>query len=370
MLRVLSSFAAVSVVALVAHPLAGQGLVRVKDVTTIQSARSAPIIGYGLVAGLNRTGDRRQAVLSSQSLANILSRFGLTIPTEQVAVENVAAVLVTAELPPFARPGTRVDVVVSSVGDARSLVGGTLLATPLRGADSTVQVLAQGPLSIGGYGAGGDGNSVQVNHTTVGRIPGGGLVQTATPAELVPGGRLVLTLRDPDFDTARRLVQVVAGELGGGSAEALDAGTVSVTVPERFRASPVELIARLEMLTLTVDVPARVVINERTGTAVVGAGVTLAPAAVAHGSLSVRISTALNVSQPAPLSRNGETVVVPQQEIDVSEGGSQLIAMPASATLDDVVRALNSLGATPRDIIAILQALKTAGALRAEIVIM
>jgi flagellar P-ring protein FlgI len=347
-----------------------QGVTRVKDVTMVQGARSAPIIGYGLVAGLNRTGDRRQAVLSAQSLANILSRFGVTVPADQMRVENVAAVLVTAELPPFARPGTRVDVTVSSVGDARSLMGGTLLATPLRGADSTVQVLAQGPLSVGGFGAGQGINSVQVNHVTVGRVPGGGMVQAAPPVELLPGGRLTLTLREPDFDTARRLAGAVNGDLGPGSAEAIDAGSVSVAVPERFRATPVELIARLEMLPLDVDAPARVVINERTGTAVVGANVRLGAAAVAHGNLSVRISTELMVSQPNAFSRNGDTVVVPQTDVDVAEGRRQMVALPEGATLDAVVRALNSLGASPRDIIAILQALKTAGALRAEIVIM
>lgn len=368
--RAFTVLVAVLVVTAASRPAAGQGPVRVKDVTTVQSARPSPIIGYGLVAGLNRTGDRRQAVLSSQSLANMLSRMGLNVPTDQVRVENVALVLVTAELPPFARPGTRLDVTVSSVGDARSLMGGTLLATPLRGADSSVQVLAQGPLSVGGFGAGQGGNTIQVNHVTVGRIPGGGMVQSAPPVELLEGGRLTLTLRDPDFDTARRLAEAVNADLGAGAAQASDAASVSVNVPDRFRASPVELIARLEMLPLDVDSPARVVINERTGTAVVGAGVRLAPAAVAHGNLSVRISTQLTVSQPNPLSRNGETVVVPQTDVDIESAEGQLVALPEGATLDAVVRALNSLGASPRDIIAILQALKTAGALRAEIVIM
>lgn len=368
--RALTVLVAALVLSLLSGPVTGQAPVRVKDVTLIQSVRPSPIIGYGLVAGLNRTGDRRQAVLSSQSLANILSRFGINVPTDQIKVENVAAVLVTAELPAFSRPGTRLDVVVSSVGDARSLMGGTLLATPLRGADSTVQVLAQGPLSVGGFGAGQGGNNVQVNHVTVGRIPNGGVVQSAPPVELLPGGRLMLTLRDPDFDTASRLATAVNMDLGQGVAEANDAASVSVIVPERFRASPVELIARLEMLPIEVDVPARVVINERTGTAVVGANVRLGAAAVAHGNLSVRISTQLEVSQPAPMSRNGETVVVPQTDVDIEAGNSQMVALPEGATLDAVVRALNSLGASPRDIIAILQALKTAGALRAEIVIM
>lgn len=342
--------------------------VRVKDVASLVGVRPSPLIGYGLVVGLNRTGDRRQTLFSTQSLANTLERFGVVVTPEVMKVENIAAVMVTTELPPFARPGVRLDITVSSIGDARSLQGGTLLATPLRGTDGQVVALAQGPLTLGGFGGGNAGNSVQVNHLTAGRIPGGALVQ-ASPQGVVPeGDDLLLALHTPDFSTAHRVARVLDGALGEGTARALDPATVRIRIPEGFRGQVPELMARIEPLSVETDDPARVVINERTGTVVIGANVTLSPAAVAHGSLSVRISTRFDVSQPAPFS-GGETTVVPQQQVDVREGDARLLTLDEGTNLDAVVRALNALGATPRDVIAILQALKAAGSLRAELVV-
>ncbi|HET9372025.1 MAG TPA: flagellar basal body P-ring protein FlgI [Vicinamibacterales bacterium] len=349
-------------------PIAGAE-VRLKDVITLQGAAPAPLVGYGLVVGLNKTGDRRQTQFSTQSLANMLTRFGVIVPADQMKVENVAAVLVTAELSPFQRAGARLDVLASSIGDARSLQGGTLLPTPLRGPAGDIAALAQGPLSLGGFGGGGAGASVQVNHLTVGRIPSGAIVQTVAPVAMPQSSTITFALRDPDFVTATRVATAINGYLGGSPARAIDAGSVALAVPSAFRDSLPDLLAQIESLPVETDVVARVVINERTGTVVVGGNVQLSAAAVAHGNLSVRISTTLEASQPLPYSR-GQTVLVPNQQVDVQEGNAKLIAMPEGVTLDAVTSALNALGASPRDIIAIMQALKAAGALRADLVIL
>lgn len=344
---------------------------RLKDVATLQGVSSTPLLGYGLVVGLNKTGDRRQTIFSTQTLTNMLEKFGLSVPAGQVKVENVAAVLVTAELPTFARPGARLDITASSVGDARSLQGGTLLATPLRGPDGQVFALAQGPLSIGGFGGGSGDNAVAVNHLTVGRVPSGALVQVGSGVTLPTAETISLALREPDFVSASRLAQAVNHELGAGVAQVVDPGTVAIRVPENYRSSLPELMARLEVVPVESDVAARVVINERSGTVVVGGAVRLGAAAVAHGNLSVTIRTQYDVSQPsAPFSNSGDTVVVPQTDVTVQNQASRLVTLEAGTTLEAVVRALNSLGATPRDIIAIVQALKAAGALHAEIVIL
>lgn len=351
-----------------AAPAAGP--VRLKDVAGLQGVQATPLIGYGLVVGLNKTGDRRQTLFSAQTLANMLERFGVSVPGADIKIENVAAVLVTAELPPFVRSGVRIDVTVSSVGDARSLQGGTLLATALRGPDGSVFALAQGPLSIGGFGGGKGGNSVQVNHLTAGRVPGGGLVQASSRAQFPPTQELTLALHEPDFVSARRVADAINAELGPSTARAVDAATVSVRVPDTFANALPDLMAVLEPIPVAMDVAARVVINERTGTVVVGAHVRLGTAAVAHGNLSVRIRTRYDVSQPAPLSQGGQTTVVPQEDVDIEEAEAKLVAFEEGATLEGVVKALNALGATPRDIIAIVQALKAAGALQAELVIL
>jgi flagellar P-ring protein precursor FlgI len=365
-MRTLTGFALAALVAL-PTPIAAQ--VRVKDVATLDGYRPTPLLGYGLVVGLNKTGDKRQTIFTAQTLASMLERLGVGVNGGEIKIENTAAVLVTAELPPFARAGARLDVTASSVGDARSLQGGVLLVTALRGPDGSTYALAQGPLSIGGFGGGKSGNSVQVNHLTVGRVPGGGLVESGQLSPMKPADEILLSLKDADFMTAHRLADVISLELGDSAAKAIDSATVSVRVPAVYRSSVPDLLARIEPLRFEIDAPARVVINERTGTVVIGSDVRIGRAAVAHGNLSVRISTHYDVSQPNALAQ-GQTAVVPQEKLDVSEGAAQLVALDEGVTLDAVVRALNALGATPRDIIAIMQALKASGALRAELVIM
>ncbi len=349
---------------------AGSGATRVKDVAALQGVASTPMMGYGLVVGLNKTGDRRQTIFSAQTLANMLERFGVAVPAGQLKIENIAAVMITAELPPYVRAGARLDIVASSIGDARSLQGGTLLPTPLRGPDGEMRAMAQGALSIGGFGGGTGGNSVQVNHLTVGRVPGGALVQTAPAMAMGAADTITFALKEPDFVSADRVARAISAELASGAARVVDPATVVVQVPAAYRSSVPVLVARLEVLRVDVDTVARVVINERTGTVVVGGAVRIGPAAVAHGNLSVRITTRLEVSQPSPLSNTGDTKVVPQEQVDVHEQSGQLLTLEQGTTLESVVHALNTLGATPRDVIAIMQALKAAGALRAELIIL
>jgi flagellar P-ring protein precursor FlgI len=348
--------------------LAGPGS-RLKDIATLQGIVATPLVGYGLVVGLNKTGDKRQTIFSTQTLSNMLSRFGVTVSGDAMTVENLAAVLVTAELAPYQRAGARVDVTASSIGDARSLQGGTLLPTSLKGPDGEMVALAQGPLSLGGFGVGSGGNAVVVNHLTVGRIPGGAIVESATAAPMPKLDLLTFALHEPDFITASRVAAAINDHLGPGAARVIDPGSVTVQVPAKFKDIVPELMAELEVLPVETDVVARVVINERTGTVVVGGNVRVTAAAVAHGNLSVRITTRYDVSQPLPYSA-GQTQVVPNRNIDVHEGTAKLITLPDGTTLDEVASALNALGASPRDIIAIVQALKAAGALRAEIVIL
>jgi flagellar P-ring protein precursor FlgI len=345
------------------------GATRLKDVASLQGLGSVPLIGYGLVVGLNKSGDRRQTIFPAQTLANMLERFGISVPAGQLRIENIAAVVVTTDLPSYARMGSRVDVTASSIGDARSLQGGVLLPTPLRGPDGQIRVTAQGALSLGGFGGGSAANGVQVNHLTVGRVPSGGLVEV-TVAVVVPAPESIsFTLKDPDFVSAARVARAINTELGPDTANALDAATIAVRVPAEYRNAVPALVARLEPLPVEVDTIARVVINERTGTVVVGGAVRLGPAAVAHGNLSVRITTRIVASQPPPFSA-GTTELVPRENVDVEEGKNQLITLEQGTTLEAVVRALNAIGASPRDIIAIMQALKAAGALQAELVIL
>jgi flagellar P-ring protein FlgI len=367
---VLAGAVAAAVVMGLAAPAGADSTVRLRDVATLHGTAPVPLVGYGLVVGLNKTGDRRQTVFSAQTLANMLERFGVLVPGDEIKIENVAAVLVTAELPAFSRRGSRLDITASSIGDARSLQGGTLLPTPLRGTDGTIYALGQGPLSLGGFGGGKGGNSVQVNHLTVGRVPAGGIIQAEVATTLAPAAdSLLLTLGTPDFTNATRVADAINAELGPGAALALDAASVQVSIPATYRGALPNLMARLEPLPVTMGGLARIVINERTGTVVVGNEVRLGRAAVAHGNLSVRISTKYQVSQPNPFSPQAETVVVPDEKVDVTEAEAKLVTLEEGATLDAVVRALNALGATPRDVIAILQAMKAAGALTAELVI-
>jgi flagellar P-ring protein precursor FlgI len=365
----MKTLAPLALAAVLALPSPVDAQARLKDVATLNGYQPVPLVGYGLVIGLNKTGDKRQTLFTAQSLAATLQRLGVAVNGDTIKIENTAAVLVTAELPPFARSGARLDVTASSIGDARSLQGGVLVATALRGPDGSVHALAQGALSIGGFGGGTGTTSVQVNHLTVGRVPSGGLVQQGLQLSLAPSDKIMLSLKQADFSTAHRLADAIAMDLGFDAAHALDAGTVEVQVPPTYRQALPDLMARLESLKVIVDTPARVVINERTGTVVIGSDVRIGRAAVAHGNLAVRIATRFDVAQPLPFSQ-GQTQVVPREKVDVEEGQARLVTLDEGVTLDDVVKALNALGVTPRDIIAIMQALKESGALRADLVIM
>jgi len=348
---------------LLASSLAGAA--RIKDISGIQGARHNQLVGYGLVVGLDGTGDTRQTVFTTQSLASMLTRLGLQVSPLAMRVKNVAAVMVTVDLPPFLKPGDRVDALVSSVGDASSLQGGLLIQTPLQGADGKVYAVAQGPLSTGGYAASGATASVTKNHPTVGTIPGGALIEAAVPTSLESGNTLTINLRQPDFATASRLAAAVNSHLGVSAARAIDAASVAVTIPAEYAGRVPELVAALGALEVSTDTVAKVVVNERTGTVVVGALVTILPVAVAHAGLTVEISTDLQVSQPNPFGK-GKTVVVPKSNINVQEGEVSLTPV-SGTTIQDLVRSLNAIKATPRDIIAILQAIKSAGALQAEL---
>ncbi|HNE71519.1 MAG TPA: flagellar basal body P-ring protein FlgI [Giesbergeria sp.] len=343
---------------------------RIKEVAAVQGVRSNQLTGYGLVVGLDGTGDQTtQMPYTTQSLQNYLQNMGVSLPpnlTGQLQLKNVAAVIVTAQLPAFAQPGQFVDVNVSSMGNAKSLKGGMLIATPLRGADGEIYALAQGSLVVGGAGASSGGSKVQINHLSAGRIPQGAQVERSVPTPLHDGDSVTLGLNASDFQTARRVAQAINARMGEGRAQALDGRTVQVRAPNDPNAR-VNFIAELEELPIESMVPsAKVVINARTGSVVLNQAVTLGPCAIAHGNLSIVISSRPVISQPAPLSQ-GQTVVTQQSDIQINQDPGNIIQMPASAQLSDVVRALNGLGATPQDLLAILQAIKAAGALNAEL---
>jgi len=339
---------------------------RIKDIADIEGVRYNQLIGYGLVVGLNGTGDKKGTEFTVHSIASMLTKMGITVDPALINVKNVAAVMVTAKLPPFAKKGTRLDVLVSSIGDATSLQGGTLLLTPLMGPDRVVYAVAQGPISVGGYMGGEGGDNVQKNHTTVGRISGGAIVEREIKMNFNNQNKIAITLHDEDFTTAVRMARVINDFYSKNIAFPEDARTVTISVPPEYTNRVVELVANIENLEIQVDTPARVVINERTGTIVMGENVQISTVAVAHGNLTVQIKTQLEVSQPEAFSR-GKTVVVPQKEVNVEEQKGRLILLKKSVTVEEVVRALNSVGVTPRDLIAILQAIKAAGALQAEL---
>ncbi|RMF82014.1 MAG: flagellar basal body P-ring protein FlgI [Nitrospirae bacterium] len=341
---------------------------RLKDVADVVGVRSNQLIGYGLVVGLDGTGDGVKSTFTRQSLTAMLRRLGVTVDATALKVENVAAVAVTADLPPFAREGSRLDVTVSSIGDAESLRGGTLLMTPLKGPDGKVYAVAQGAVSVGGFSFGGrGGGGVQKNHPTTGRIASGALVEREIPYELTGHDTLRLALRRPDFTTAERIAVAIDGRFGERIAEAQDPGTVVVRIPDRYRERPVPFAARLEGIEVQEDQVARVVLNERTGTVIMGEEVRLSTVAIAHGGLSISIKETPLVSQPAPLSTGGKTVEATDSQVEVKEEERRLAVVPAGVSLAEVVRALNALGVGPGDLIAILQALKAAGALHAEL---
>ena len=343
---------------------------RLKDIAAVQGVRGNQLVGYGLVVGLDGTGDGTGSTFTPQSVASMLQKFGITVAPGNLQLKNVAAVMVTATLPPFVKNGSAIDVTVSSLGDAKSLQGGTLLQTPLQAANNKVYAAAQGAVSVGGFLAGGGaGGSVAKNFVTAGRIPGGALVEQDVPTTLLgaSSGTLEVTLSQPDFTTAARLVNAINEHkpYGVTRASAADAGTIQVGVTPGC--DPVSVIAGLENVPVDTDEVAKIVINERTGTVVMGGNVEVSACAVAHGNLTVSIANAPIISQPNALSRQGKTVVAPRKIINVAEGDERLIPVPSSETLDSVVRSLNALGVTPRDLIAILQAMKEAGALHAEI---
>jgi flagellar P-ring protein FlgI len=342
--------------------------VRVKDLADIEGVRSNQLIGYGLVVGLNRTGDRvQQNLYARQTLQNLLERMGISTEGNTLKPENIATVLVTASLPPFARQGSKLDVTVSSIGDARSLQGGTLILTPLKGLDGQVYAVAQGSVSIGGISAGSGGNSVEINHPTVGRMPNGAIVERTVPTELGAGNQLTLVLRNEDFSTAAKLNQIINVKFGWGTAKALDGRNVEVKIPKNYEENRVGFIAELESLRLTPERIAKIVINERTGTIIMGRDVRLAAVAISQGGVTVRIGTEYEVYQAAPLTNTKEDTVVPKTTVEVKEKKAESILLPDGATVDEVVRGLRTLGVSARDVISILQAIKSAGAMNADI---
>jgi flagellar P-ring protein precursor FlgI len=360
---------------------------RLKDIASIKGIRTNQLIGYGLVIGLNGSGDKGGTDFTIQGLANMLERMGIRVTAEDLKVSNVAAVMVNATLPPFARIGKKIDVTVSSIGDAKSLQGGTLLLTPLKGVDGKIYALAQGPLSTGGFSAGGAaGGGVTKNHPTVGRISGGATVEREIPLSLKQRSELTVMLNSPDFTTADRVARTINERLGHSFAEPIDSGTIAIKIPNYYRDKVVQLLAAVEDVEVIPDSVAKVIVSEKTGTVVIGENVRVQTVAVAHGNLSIQIKETKNVSQPLPfaprppaerapsqtqegviLAPGGSTVVTPESEVAVEEEGNRLLLVPKGRTIGDLVRALNAIGVTPRDLITILQAMKAAGALQAEL---
>jgi len=341
---------------------------RLKDLVAIEGVRQNQLIGYGIVVGLAGTGDRQQTIFPYQSLANILERMGVSVSPTAIRVKNTAAVMVTATLPAFAQPGMPIDTTVSSIGDAANLQGGILVLTSLRGVDAQVYAVAQGPVVTGGFAAGRGGAQQTVNHPTVGRIPNGATVERPAPS-VAPKTTVRLQLRQSDFTTSARIVEAVNRQFssaGRPAAQAENAGLVSVAIPPDYASRVTAFLAELENLSVEGDGPARVVINERTGTIVLGKEVHIRPVAILHGNLNVEIQTALAVSQPAPASA-GKTEVVPQTSVGAQEEKARSVVLQRGATIEELVHALATIGSTPRDIIAILQTLRSAGALDAEV---
>lgn len=363
-------FAIVAAVALVVLTpvLCGSDRIPVKigDLTTIEGVRDNPLIGYGMVVGLTRTGDSQQTVFTTQTLANIMQRMGAQIPAATSRVNNVAAVFVTANLPPFARPGTVLDVTVSSIGDAKSLEGGMLLLTPLYGADGQVYAAAQGPVAVGGFAAGGSGATRQMNHPTIGRIPGGGRVERALAFDFNRLTPVSLLLREADFSTAGEIADAINREFGREVASARDGGRVELRPEETGVKNLTTILGKIENLVVIVHYRARVVVNERTGTIVMGKDVRLGAVSVLHGGFSVTITTAFAVSQPNPLA-TGKTEVVPQTDVQAKDSSAKRLEIGEGASIDQLVGGLESMGASARDVISILQAIKAAGALDADL---
>ncbi len=349
----------------------GATMGRIKDLALLEGTTLEPLVGYGIVVGLNGTGDSSNAEMTMNSLATMLEKMDVTVDASALKPKNVASVMVTANMDPNANVGSRLDLTVSSVNDASSLEGGLLLMTPLRAADGTVCVLGQGNISIGGFNIKtGEGNSFRKNHAQAGIIPNGGTVKVSLHGSFVHDGKVSWLLNNPDFTTAAEVAKAINKSLGTDLALARDAQRIEVRVPEQELGNPVGFIARIGELETRTDAIARVVLNARTGTIIVGKNVTLREAAVAHGTLKVVINTSYGVSQPNAFNNSGRTVVVPQTSTNVSDKVAHVVEVPETSTVADVVAVLNEIGASPRDIIAILQALKQAGSLQADLVLM
>ena len=346
---------------------------RIKDIAHIEGFRSNQLTGYGLVVGLNGTGDRQNTEFTVQTLANLLQEYNIRVSPVDVRVKNVAAVMVTADIPAFVQPGTKLDAAISSVGDAGSLSGGTLLLTPLKGPDGKVYAVAQGPVSLGGgYTALAVGAKVSKNHPTAGRITAGVLLERAIPSAIVGSdGQIRIDLDRPDFTTATRISESLARSPLRAVAQSISPGLVTVAIPDKFKSDPIAFISAVESIEIAADSPARIVVNERTGTVIISKDVRIAPVAVAHGGLHITIKTEQRVSQPNPFGK-GQTTVVPDTSIAAKEESRQLLELPGGigVSLGEIVQALNSLGVTPRDLIAVFEALRGAGALQAELVVM
>jgi len=339
--------------------------VRVKELAAIEGVRDNQLLGYGIVVGLNGTGDKRQTVFSAQTLANMLDRLGVQVNPAAIQVRNTAAVMLTANLAPYAQPGTRIDVQVAAIGDSTNLQGGILLLTPLRASGGKVFAVAQGSVITGGFSAGRGGSSSTVNHPTAGRIPSGAIVEQSPPTP-VPGEELHLQLRTADFTTASRMAKVINDRFQGKIARCESAGLVKVALPKDWLDRRVEFVAEVEALPVEADRPERIIINERTGTITAGREIRIRPVAILHGNLNVEVQTTFDVSQPAPLSQ-GKTEVVAQPNVTAKEEKARSIQLKQGATVDDLVKSLLAIGSTPRDVIAVLQNLKAAGAIDAEI---
>jgi len=355
------------VAALFISPSAVHAGSRVKDLAMVAGARDNQLVGYGIVTGIAGDGDKNPAY-TLQSIANFLQRFGVNVPSAALSSKNIAAVMITADITAFKKNGSRIDVAVSSIGDAKTLQGGVLLQTPLIGADGKVYAVAQGALSIGGFSAGNDGASVTKNHPTVGQIVNGALVEREIPTEITRDNTLELLLREPDFTSSARLAAAI-NERFTNSCEAVDSTTVRVKVPEGLQGSVVDFIARLESIEIDPDAPARIIINERTGTIVATSRVRISACAVSHGNITINIANSLDVSQPNALAQKGRTVVTPRTDTSVTEQKAALVPLPDLPTVEKIASSLNSLGVTPRDMMAIFQAMKQAGALHAELVL-
>lgn len=341
--------------------------VRLRDISFLHGARGNQVMGYGLVTGIAGDGDKNPNY-TQQAIANMMLRFGLTLETPRITSKNVAAVIVTAEIPPFAKSGSKIDVLVSTMGDAKTLQGGILLQTPLIGVDGKVYAFSQGPVSIGGFSASGGGTSVTKNHPTSGQIISGAVVEKQIPVTLLQGNAMQLILNDPDFTMAARTAESINRKFPD-SCRAVDGGTLLLELPDQYQASPIEFIAQVQALEVIPDTPARVILNERTGTVVATSRVRVNSCAIAHGSLIVSVAQSGTVSQPNAFAPKGETVVVPNTDVNVTEAKGGLIPFGEMPTVEKVAAALNSVGATPRDIVAIFQSLKQAGALQAELLL-